>query len=110
MDELDSDHDDFISLTKFAAFCRSNSELGEASELRNAFKLYSQDQNGLISASELHLVLNRLGMKCSVEDCHQMIRSVNSDGDGNVNFAEFQKMIQSAALGFHFLFSDTFSS
>ena len=41
MDELDSDHDDFISLTKFAAFCRSSSEDGEASELCNAFKLYN---------------------------------------------------------------------
>ena len=41
MDELDSNHDDFISLTKFAAFCRSSSEDGEASELCDAFKLYS---------------------------------------------------------------------
>ena len=89
MDELDSDHDGFIFLTEFTAFCRSSSEDGGASELRDAFKLYDQDQNGLISASELHLVLNRLGMKCSVEDCHWMIRFVNSDGDGNVNFDEF---------------------
>ena len=89
MDELDSDHDGFIFLTEFTAFCRSSSEDGGASELRDAFKLYDQDQNGLISASELHLVLNRLGMKCSVEDCHWMIRFVNSDGDGNVNFEEF---------------------
>nr|QVU02259.1 polcalcin-like protein [Quercus acutissima] len=97
MDELDSDHDGFISLTEFAAFCRSSSaEDGGASELRDAFKLYDQDQNGLISASELHLVLNRLGMNCSVEDCHRMIRSVDSDGDGNVNFEEFQKMMNTA--------------
>ncbi|XP_050259775.1 probable calcium-binding protein CML27 [Quercus robur] len=110
MDELDSDHDNFISLTEFAAFCRYSSKDGRASELRNAFKLYNQDQNSLISASELHLILNRLGLKCSIEDCHRMIRSVDFDGDGNVNFKEFQKMTQSAALGFHFLFSDPFSS
>ena len=89
MDELNFDHDGFIFLTELTAFRRSNSEDGGASELRNAFKLYDWDQNGLISASELHLILNCLGMKCSVEDCHRMIRSVDSDGDGNVNFEEF---------------------
>ena len=35
MDELDSDHDGFISLTEFAAFCRSSSEDGGASELHD---------------------------------------------------------------------------
>ncbi|KAK7846097.1 putative calcium-binding protein cml27 [Quercus suber] len=50
-------------------------------QLRDAFKLYDQDQNGLISASELHLVVNCLGMKCFIEDCHRMIQSINFDGD-----------------------------
>ncbi|XP_059454344.1 probable calcium-binding protein CML27 [Corylus avellana] len=93
MNELDSDHDGFISLPEFAAFCRSGAEDGGASELREAFGLYDQDNNGLISASELHLVLSRLGMTCSIEDCHRMIRSVDSDGDGNVNFEEFEQMM-----------------
>jgi calcium-binding protein CML len=96
MDELDSDHDGFISLAEFASFCSSGSEDGGASELRDAFDLYDQDKNGLISASELHLVLNRLGMKCSVDDCNRMIHSVDSDGDGTVNFEEFQKMMTTA--------------
>ncbi|KAG6675864.1 hypothetical protein I3842_15G126500 [Carya illinoinensis] len=93
MAELDSDNDGFISLPEFVAFCSAGSEDGGSSELLDAFRLYDQDQNGLISAAELHLVLNRLGMKCSIEDCHRMIRSVDSDGDGNVNFEEFEKMM-----------------
>ena len=96
MNELDSDHDGFISLPEFAAFCRAGAEDGGASELREAFGLYDQDNNGLISASELHLVLSRLGMNCSIEDCHRMIRSVDSDGDGNVNFEEFERMMTNA--------------
>ena len=39
MDKLDSDHDGFISLTEFAAFCRSSSEDGGSSKLSDAFKL-----------------------------------------------------------------------
>ncbi|XP_038687621.1 probable calcium-binding protein CML26 [Tripterygium wilfordii] len=91
MEDIDSDKDGFISLPEFAHLCRTTSN--PAQELRYAFDLYDQDKNGLISSSELHLVLNRLGIKCSVDDCVKMIRSVDSDGDGNVNFQEFEKMM-----------------
>ncbi|KAF5730314.1 calcium-binding protein CML27 [Tripterygium wilfordii] len=80
-----------LTLPEFAHLCRTTSN--PAQELRYAFDLYDQDKNGLISSSELHLVLNRLGIKCSVDDCVKMIRSVDSDGDGNVNFQEFEKMM-----------------
>ena len=40
MDELNSDHNGFISLIEFATFCCSSSEDGGSSELRDAFKLY----------------------------------------------------------------------
>ncbi|KAF8037821.1 hypothetical protein BT93_B0613 [Corymbia citriodora subsp. variegata] len=95
MAEIDADRDGFISLTEFAALCGSGPS--PESELRDAFDLYDQDRNGLISARELHLVLNRLNMKCSVEDCARMIKSVDGDGDGSVNFEEFRKMMASKA-------------
>ncbi|KAL2342346.1 hypothetical protein Fmac_003631 [Flemingia macrophylla] len=93
MDDLDTDHDGFINFSEFAAFCRSDTADGGDTELRDAFNLYDQDKNGLISATELYQVLNRLGMKCSVDECHNMIKSVDSDGDGNVNFPEFKRMM-----------------
>ena len=40
MDELNSNHNGFISLIEFATFCCSSSEDGGSSELRDAFKLY----------------------------------------------------------------------
>ncbi|XVF12210.1 hypothetical protein REPUB_Repub08aG0095300 [Reevesia pubescens] len=95
MDDIDTDKDGFINLSEFYSLCRSSSDaVAAASELRDAFDLYDKDKNGLISANELHLVLNRLGMTCSVGDCVRMIKSVDSDGDGNVNFEEFQKMMK----------------
>ncbi|KAK7320186.1 hypothetical protein RJT34_04922 [Clitoria ternatea] len=93
MEELDTDHDGFINLSEFAAFCRSDTTDGGDSELRDAFDLYDKDKNGLISSEELHLVLNRLQMKCSIDECINMIKSVDSDGDGNVNFEEFKRMM-----------------
>ncbi|KAF8378623.1 hypothetical protein HHK36_029970 [Tetracentron sinense] len=91
MEEIDKDGDGFIDLKEFADF-----HLGGSSgvrELRDAFDMYDQDKNGLISAAELHMVLQSLGEKCTVLDCSRMISSVDSDGDGFVNFDEFNKMM-----------------
>ncbi|KAL2344097.1 hypothetical protein Fmac_005382 [Flemingia macrophylla] len=96
MDDLDTDRDGFISLQEFAAFCRIDAVAG-GSEFRDAFDLYDRDRNGLISAAELHSALNRLGMKCSVDKCRDMIRSVDSDGDGSVNFEEFKTMMTTSS-------------
>ncbi|CAN1856391.1 Probable calcium-binding protein CML27 [Linum perenne] len=77
----------------------SSSGASAAAELHEAFDLYDEDKDGLISSSELHHVLNRLGMKCSMEECGRMIQGVDSDGDGCVSFAEFQKMMASNGDG-----------
>lgn len=93
MEELDTDKDGFISLSEFETLCCTSSGAASEAELRDAFDLYDQDKNGLISAVELHLVLNRLGMRCSVDECVKMIKPVDADGDGNVNFEEFRTMM-----------------
>ncbi|KAG8498958.1 hypothetical protein CXB51_005306 [Gossypium anomalum] len=99
LEDIDIDKDGFINLSEFSSLFRSSSDEDTvALELRDAFDLYDQDKNGLISTSELHLVLNQLGMKCSVDDCARMIKSVDSDGDGNVNFEEFQKMMSASLV------------
>lgn len=96
MDEIDTDRDGFISLPEFADFYSKGSANGSdaaAAELKEAFEMYDQNKNGLISAAELHQILSRLGEKCSIEDCRTMIKSVDSDGDGCVSFDEFKKMM-----------------
>lgn len=98
MEDIDSDKDGFISRAEFASFCRSGSSSSEA-EIRDAFDLYDRDKDGLISAEELHLVLNRLNARCSREDCARMIKSVDKDGDGSVNFEEFKTMIAASMPG-----------
>ncbi|XP_062231036.1 probable calcium-binding protein CML18 [Phragmites australis] len=104
MDEMDADRDGFVDLAEFVAFhCgggdgdagSGEQEAATEAELREAFRMYDADRNGLISAWELHRVLRQLGDKCSVSDCSRMIRSVDGDGDGSVNFDEFKKMMGS---------------
>ncbi|XP_058108180.1 calcium-binding protein CML24-like [Magnolia sinica] len=98
MAEMDSDGDGAIDLNEFEDFfIRSSTEDGkhrpDGGDLKDAFDVYDLDKNGLISAGELHLVLKKLGEKCTFQDCSRMIATVDSDGDGNVNFEEFKRMM-----------------
>lgn len=96
MAEIDADGDGYIDFDEFVKFHSGGSENDGAAnekELRDAFDLYDLDKNGVISARELHSVLRSLGEKCSLSDCSRMIRSVDADGDGSVNFEEFKKMM-----------------
>ncbi|XP_071686622.1 calcium-binding allergen Ole e 8-like [Rutidosis leptorrhynchoides] len=95
MEDIDTDRDGFINLEEFAGFCNGNTgeDDGGMKELQDAFELYDLNKNGLISATELHQILSRLGEGCTVDDCVNMIKSVDADGDGFVNFDEFKKMM-----------------
>ncbi|OMP11507.1 Calcium-binding EF-hand [Corchorus capsularis] len=98
MSEMDKDGNGYVDLDEFLAFqANGNSDDGSQcgeKELKDAFDLYDMDKNGLISVTELHAMLKRLGEKCSLSDCKRMIKQVDKDGDGNVNFEEFKKMMK----------------
>ncbi|KAK9106724.1 hypothetical protein Syun_022735 [Stephania yunnanensis] len=95
MEEMDRDGDGYIDLAEFEEFHRGSDggEETQMREMRSAFEAYDRDRNGVISAKELHMVLARLGEGFSVEDCVRMIEGFDSDGDGNISFDEFQRMM-----------------
>ena len=89
-------------------------------ELREAFKVFDKDGNGFISAAEvsaafeycdssqivfsgtqsitavllqLRHVMTNLGEKLTDEEVDEMIREADVDGDGQVNYEEFVKMM-----------------
>ncbi|XP_061350869.1 calmodulin-like protein 3 [Gastrolobium bilobum] len=68
---------------------------GEEVNLKEAFDVFDKDKDGLISVEELALVLTSLGLRegKKVEECKEMIRKVDMDGDGMVNFNEFKTMM-----------------
>lgn len=71
----------------------------EERDLREAFDVFDGNKDGLISAEELGTVLGSLGLRrqgngrTAVADCRDMIRLVDSDGDGMVSFEEFKRMM-----------------
>uniref|UniRef100_A0A5B7BRG8 Putative calcium-binding protein CML23 n=1 Tax=Davidia involucrata TaxID=16924 RepID=A0A5B7BRG8_DAVIN len=89
--EMDSDGDGFIDIDEFM-----NVVVGKEddNDLLDAFLIFDSDGNGLISAQELQRVLISLGCdKCSLRECRRMIRGVDRDGDGFVDFQEFTSMM-----------------
>ena len=64
-------------------------------EIKEAFKVFDKDGDGLISAAELRHVMTNLGEKLTDEEVDEMIREADVDGDGQINYEEFVKMMMS---------------
>ena len=61
---------------------KSNSE----KTIREAFRMFDKDGNGFISAAEIRHVMANLGEKLTDEEVDEMIKEVDVDGDGQVNY------------------------
>eukprot|EP00475_Leptophrys_vorax_P045559 TRINITY_DN9499_c0_g1_i1.p2 TRINITY_DN9499_c0_g1~~TRINITY_DN9499_c0_g1_i1.p2 ORF type:complete len:186 (+),score=1.03 TRINITY_DN9499_c0_g1_i1:323-880(+) len=99
------DLDEFLELNATAEQMEmEGSEGSDDDVLREVFRVFDVDCNGYISAEELYRVMTCLegdeGARSTVtlEECRAMIRKVDANGDGRVDFGEFQKMMRSRDL------------
>ena len=60
--------------------------------IREAFRLFDDNGDGFISASELRHVVTNLGEKLTNEEIEEMIRDADVDGDGQVNYQGERQM------------------
>jgi calmodulin len=92
--EVDADGDGTIDFSEFLdLMARKMKDADSDEELKEAFKVFDKDQNGFISAAELRHVMINLGEKLTDEEVNEMIREADVDGDGQVNYEEFVKMM-----------------
>ncbi|CAL9123836.1 unnamed protein product [Musa textilis] len=108
LERVDTNGDRLIDLGEFrelyAALGRGQGPSGgdggeeeeEETALQEAFDVFDGNRDGVIAAEELATVLTSLGLKqgARLEDCRDMIRRVDRDGDGKVSFDEFKKMMK----------------
>ncbi|KAJ6722769.1 CALCIUM-BINDING PROTEIN CML25-RELATED [Salix koriyanagi] len=94
---MDCNGDGAIDLDEFISAVNDDGNFGSGNKedyLMDVFLIFDTDKNGVISARELQTVLISLGCKkCSLEDCRRMIKGVDKDGDGFVDFHEFRSMM-----------------
>lgn len=67
--------------------------------------MFDKDGNGHISATELRHVMTSLGEKMTEEEVDEMIREADVDGDGQINYQEFIKMMVSRVFLYIFLYT-----
>lgn len=65
----------------------------EVQEFREIFSLVDKDGGGSISKTELGELLDTLGVKASPEELDAMLREVDTDGSGEIDFEEFVEVM-----------------
>lgn len=72
----------------------------EENDLSEAFKVFDEDGDGYISAKELQVVLEKLGLQEGQElgRVEMMISSVDKNHDGRVDFFEFKDMMRTVIV------------
>lgn len=73
-------------------------EADSQEEIEEAFKVFDKDGNGYISSTELRHVMTSLGEKLTDEEVDEMIREADINGDGQINYQEFVKMMVNSKL------------
>merc|ERR1711920_516628 len=87
------DFPDFLSL-----MARKMGDNDTEEELIEAFKVFDRDCDGFISASELRYSMTNLGEKLSDLEVDEMIKEADMDGDGQINYDEFVKMMMAKCI------------
>ncbi|CAF1147291.1 unnamed protein product [Adineta steineri] len=64
-------------------------------ELRDAFDMFDRDQSGSISSSELKQLLIALNFKPTENLLRKVMREMDADGNGTIEFDEFVKVMGS---------------
>lgn len=65
----------------------------QIAEFKEAFSQFDKDGKGAISDKELVTVLRALGNNPTEEELETMIREVDEDGNGTIDFGEFLEMM-----------------
>jgi len=91
---VDKDGTGMLDFPEFLLMMAMKNRESEAEEdIREAFKVFDKDGNGFITAMELRFVMSNLGEKLTGEEVDEIILEADIDGDGQINYEEFVKLM-----------------
>ncbi|XP_065655592.1 calmodulin-A isoform X2 [Hydra vulgaris] len=92
--EIDSDLDGELSFQEFITLMtRKLSNKAVSQELKEVFDFFDEDGNGSISSDELRDIMLKFGEDLTEEEIAEMIVEADFNGDGNIDYQEFVKMM-----------------
>ncbi|XP_055297240.1 calmodulin-like isoform X2 [Sitodiplosis mosellana] len=90
VNEVDINGNGTIEFNEFLLMMSKKMKVAEGEdELKEAFRVFDKNNDGLISATELRHVMTNLGERLSDAEVDDMIKEADSDNDGFVNYEEF---------------------
>ncbi|EPS70174.1 hypothetical protein M569_04591, partial [Genlisea aurea] len=94
--DIDFDSNGVIDFPEFLSSVAHMIKLNDSDEsVRETFDVIDKDQNGFITPEELREVLLKLGESVSDEEVLSMISEADYDGDGQVSFEDFKRLLLS---------------
>ncbi len=94
INEVDVEGNGSITFDGFMALMNKklrNEDVEE--EIIETFKKFDQDNNGLIGPEDIYNLLHNFNQDITISEAEEMIKNIDIDDDGMVNYKEFVKMI-----------------
>ncbi|CAK0843179.1 unnamed protein product [Prorocentrum cordatum] len=93
---LDADNSGFIDYTEFLAASLDHRRASQEAVCWSAFRTFDQDDDGKISRKELREVLQARDTEHHLDEetINTILKDVDVDGDGFIDFNEFMKMLR----------------
>ena len=83
-----------MSRSSTSSISREEARRKGEEEMRQAFKVFDKDGNGLIDSKELRETMKALGEKLSKADVKAMIKAADENGDGKIDYEGLISYIQ----------------
>ncbi|KXJ67789.1 hypothetical protein RP20_CCG012275 [Aedes albopictus] len=92
--EVSVDHEGMIHFPDFVAMMSIRlRDFNSEDELKEAFRMFDRNGDGMISADELRLALQSFGEQLADEEIEELLREADINCDGQIDYQEFVKMI-----------------
>ena len=90
--KADVDGSGALDYGEWSAATINKRELLNETNLKTAFDLFDRDKGGSIDAKEVAAILGQ-GLKCDESVWEEIVREVDVNGDGQIDFSEFKTMM-----------------